>query len=340
MNRTISILVCVAVAAVWATPAAGDPLPGQILKFQQDPMNGTPISQSGITQKYWGHDELSTAWLRYVTDLDGSVRPFAYKGAFMADDFADRFDQPVVHVRWWGSYINNEIIQPVNKFLIAFESDVPAVPGAVSFSRPGQVLLSQVVRKGPLAPGSGTYTENRITVATPGGATEDLYEYNAELRLPFPERPHEVYWLKVVALVDVEPGVEPETAPVTQWGWHSRDWTKQDLLASTPADGVVPGEHIEGHLNGDNTLPVWHFQDDSVQGDIVISLPIDSANTAINQLEDTFVPQNYVDILDGPDGISQFSKDLAFELYTIPEPATMTLLALGGATALLRRRRR
>jgi len=340
VNRTISILVCVAAAAVWAAPAAGDPLAGQILKFQQLPMNGTEISVAGTAQKYWGHDELSTAWSRYtVNPKTGATEFIGYKGAFMADDFADRFRMPVVHVRWWGSYINNEIIQPVDKFLIAFESDVPKGPFSGDFSQPGEVLLSQVVKKGKLSPGSGTYTENRITVTSAAGATEDLYEYNAELALPFNQHPCDIYWLKIVALVDVDEDIVPGTDAVTEWGWHNRDWTKEDPLACTINDKVDPGEHVQGLLNGDTTLPIWHFQDDAVRGQIVIAAPVDPVDTAVDQLRDTFAAQYYKDILDGPDGISQYSKDLAFELYTIPEPATMLLLALGGATALVRRRR-
>ena len=30
-----------------------------------------------------------------------------YQGQYMADDFADHFTTPVVHVRWWGSYLQN-----------------------------------------------------------------------------------------------------------------------------------------------------------------------------------------------------------------------------------------
>ena len=37
----------------------------------------------------------------------------------------------------------------------------------------------------------------------------------------------------------------------------------------------------------------------------------------------------YISPLDGPDGIQNFSKDLAFELYTIPEPASLALMGLG-----------
>jgi hypothetical protein len=246
----------------------------------------------------------------------------------MADDFADKFSQPVVHVSWWGSYMNQTGTLPnrVQRFLISFETDVPST-GTGSFSRPGVPLLSQVVTKGPLAPLSGTFTE---TVQSPGGAplNEDLYKYNAELRLPFPEIADTVYWLKIVALVN--PAVE---GPI-QWGWHDRDYTQFDPLASSPPI-VNPGERNLGTA----TFPVWHFQDDAVSGNVVGLL---DPNQNVVQLDQSgYLPQNYLDNLDGPTGISQFSKDLAFELYTVPEPATAgTALMAIGTTTLLRRRRR
>ena len=118
-----------------------------MLKFSQQPMDATPIiGPNGTTQRYWGHDELSTAYgsaTRYGPD-DLTL------GNFMADDFADKFSSPVVHVKWWGSYLNNFIVPniPVNKFLISFESDIPAGPNN-PFSRPGEPLLNQIVRRGP-----------------------------------------------------------------------------------------------------------------------------------------------------------------------------------------------
>ncbi|HJS06283.1 MAG TPA: PEP-CTERM sorting domain-containing protein, partial [Pirellulales bacterium] len=55
-----------------------------------------------------------------------------------------------------------------------------------------------------------------------------------------------------------------------------------------------------------------------------------------------FQPTRYLPLADGPPGIGEFSKDLAFELYTVPEPATWALLMSGAASAgvLTWRRRR
>lgn len=328
--------------------AAADPLPGRdLLKFTQKPMIATPIpDNNGTVTTYMGHDELSTA---YGFAQPGAV-PQVYQGKFMADDFADNLSSPVVHVKWWGSYKNDFIHpqMPVNKFLISFESDVPQGPNN-PYSHPGTPLLNQVVTRGALAPGSGTFTEKVIRGPDPI-LNESLYEYNAELHLnlDFPEKKDTVYWLKIVAMVDALPNLpldpyNPQNSPVpvTQWGWHNRDYTLPNPLAS-PA--VLPGEQIVGQV-GINT-PVWHFQDDSVAGDVRI-LPTTAGGYLTPFIDQqNMLPQKYVDFADGPGvgnaaspPISAFSKDLAFEIYTVvPEPAGAVLLAMGMIGLALRRK--
>ncbi len=320
-------LLVLGVFLVTVAPVTATPLPGQILKFQQLPLDGATITNpDGTTAVYWGHDELSTAYGTY--SAGGPL--VGYQGNFMADDFADRLDTPVVHVRWWGSYLQQDPTQPVNEFLIAFESDIPDPDGPTGpeYSRPGAPLLTQIVKRvaaGPTPPGS--FEEKLVSSGNPG-QSEDLYEYNAELNLgkEFFQKPDTVYWLKIVALVDGGPNVDPASA--TQWGWHNRDYTVMDPLASVPPT-VVPGEHNPppGVVPGTN-IPVWHFQDDAVTGVLGITLN-PNAPLMPDIQQDVLGPTRYVDLLDGPDGISQYSKDLAFELYTVPEPTTVALLGLG-----------
>jgi hypothetical protein len=273
----------------------------------------------------------------------------------MADDFADKLSSPVLHVKWWGSYHRDVIdpASPVNKFLIAFESDVPApVPG---FSRPGQVLQSDVVNHSPVisGPGSGQFTEKLIR-GPDLILKESLYEYNAELHLnnAFFEQKDTVYWLKIAALVDV-PGTgfqqpynthnPPPT--MTQWGWHNRDYTISDPLASAL---VVPGETMS--INPTDGSPVWHFQDDAVTGDLRYIPSQGSAGIfqpAIN-MQPTFYLGNGIDGpsgIPGVVGIDSFSKDLAFQLFThnppiVPEPCTCLLLVCGVLGVALSNRRR
>jgi hypothetical protein len=332
--------------ALGAATLQADPLPGEVLKFSQRPMDDTKIpTPNGTVESFWGHDELSTAY-----SVFGAGGPAPYRGTFMADDFADKFSTPVVHVKWWGSYLNDITGQfPVDKFLISFESDVPEGPNN-PFSRPGTPLLNQIVRRlgpspAPVFPAPGTFTEKPISAGGPP-LNETLYEYNAELHLDkhFFQKPDEVYWLKIVALVDLPPGVpfpdpnQPSTI-IPRWGWHNRDYTIMDPLAST-APAVVPGEFgtTVGPVPGGFT--VWHFQDDAVTGDVVVNhlVPMGEVMPIIDQAN--YAPTHYLPGADGPPLIQRFSKDLAFELYTVPEPASCALIAIGVVVAIAQRRSR
>jgi hypothetical protein len=288
-------------------------------------MLATPIE--GVV--YFGHDELSTAYLDPATP-----NPF-YSGKFMADDFADKFNTPVTHVTWWGSYIHSQTqIGGVKRFLISFEKDVP-VSATNPFSHPGDPILSQVVTIAPPAalPPPGMFTETLVRGPDPL-LFESVYKYNAELAIPFPELADTVYWLKIVALVN------PQEDGFLQWGWHNRDYTIMDPLASKPPF-VVPGEHIDPPILPDGT-PIWHFQDDAVSGDIVITPPV-AGEIGPHLTQSGFDDQNYVPPYDGPSIIIEHSKDLAFQLHTrVPEPSSVVLLALGcaGLLGIAWRRRR
>jgi hypothetical protein len=296
----IAGLVLAASGSVWA-----DPLPGEKLKFQQLPLGGA------VSATVFGHDELSTATT--------TSAPGVYAGTFAADDFSDNVTSPIVHVQWWGSYIPNPNgtapANPVQQFLISFESDVPASSTAgPGFSTPGTVLSQQVVSLGALSPASGTFTETQQG----GSAAEPLFRYNAELTNPFPEVADTIYWLKIVALTNPNDNI--------QWGWHNRDYTTQDVLAAP----VSPGEVNLGSV----TNPIWHFQDDAVDGRLTY---IPSQNFLS---EAGFTPLYYNNTDDGfPAGAVTPSEDLAFGLYyNVPEPVGLPLLAT--SLFLLRRQRR
>jgi hypothetical protein len=334
-QRTIAFTAMLLANLFFAAASQADPLTGEVPKFDQRPMVNTAIAG----QIYFGHDEFSTA---YGVGTAASP-PLNYQGRFMADDFADKFNTPVVHLSWWGSYLNDTATAPqahVQKFLVAFESDIPS--GPAGFSQPGQVLDYDIVTLGALAPGSGTFTESQVRAPDPV-LGEALYKYNAELHLghEFQEKADTVYWLKITALVDVpQPLPSPIPPGVTQWGWHNRDYTVLDPLAST-APAVVPGEHLDGTIINQN---IYHFQDDAVQGDLRFTpgapAPNDIIQLGMTPANYLFVNSAGVGPIDGPPGIEQHSKDLAFTLYTrVPEPASCLLMTIGlAAIGTLRRR--
>jgi len=232
---------------------------------------------------------------------DGGLEFIGYKGCYAADDFADKVDTPVICIRWWGSYIGQQFpngipaMHAVPKFLIVFETDVPAttnMPG-----HPGTPILSQIVDRtaiGGLIP--GTFTEMPFAI----GGCEDTFQYEAKLKCPFEQESDTVYWIKIVALYDFGPEFShclqqnqipedglceflsnptnyqnffqfcpelynqyPLGLPV--WGWHNRDYTIKNTTAS---EAVFPGEVNLSSVTGNTD--VWHFQDDAVQGEVFV----------------------------------------------------------------------
>lgn len=343
--RLTALTTVLAWTALFAIEAGADPLTGRdILKFSQEPMLATKLpGPDGSAEIFNGHDELSTAW----SFFDAANSQFlGYEGEFMADDFADEFVSPVVHVKWWGSYLRGRpdtATDGVQQFLISFEKDIPATT-AGEFSRPGEPILNQVVRLDPdgvLTPGSGTYLEK---IAHPTSVDGPIYEYNAELHLgkEFFQEPDTVYWLKIVALVDIEPGDDPFSpeSDAIHWGWHNRDYTINDPLASIkPA--VDPGEHIQGVLPtpAGVDIPIWHFQDDAVNGFVQVTPSEMGGLKMPDVVQDVNGPKFYQPPDDGPSLIGQYSKDLAFQLFTVPEPGSL-FLALVGLLGIGHSRRR
>lgn len=303
----ITTITLLAVAGM-SSMASADPLPGEVLKFQQLPLDGP--NPNGVNVP--GTDVLSTAMAN--TSAPG------FSGTFAADDFSDKVTSNITHVQWWGSYLNVPAGQtnpnPVQHFLISFEADVPAGQNSAGgFSEPGTVLSQQVVTVtgSPLTSASGDFTETLQDPSSP----EPLYRYNAELANPFPEVANTIYWLKIVALNGPNDTV--------QWGWHNRDYGVQDLLAAP----VIPGE-----LNiGNATSPVWHFQDDAVSGSVTF-IPGQSL------LETGMSPLLYNTTTDGfAPGAAPPSEDLSFGLYySVPEPVTLPAVA-GGLLMIGRKRK-
>ena len=306
--------------------ATADPLPGEVLKFYQTPLNnGLPIYPPGsgpsagdVAAPFPGHDEISTATLNPSSGQ--------YSGQYMADDFSDNFDTPIVHVMWWGSYLNGSNLTGAGatKFLVTFETDVAAGDpnNQFPYSHPGTVISSQVVTLGALAPHSGTFTETLVPsgagigVVSPDGP---LYQYNAELAIPAPEHHGTVEWIKIVALKD-------DPAQQWLWGWHNRDYGIHDPLASPIP---VPGEFSFPTGLTFPPLTGWHFQDDAVSGPLTI-VP---GPGGLVPIQTDYAATSYIPAVDG----ISFSKDLAFALYTTntPEPSSAVLFVIGSVALVM-----
>jgi hypothetical protein len=184
-------------------------------------------------------------------------------------------------------------------------------------------------------PPSGMFSEKQIRGPDPL-LNEALYEYNAELAMPFEQMADEIYWLKIVALVD--PNVNPNPDVPIRWGWHNRDYTIKDPLVGNPGETLT---HISS-VTGTREIPVYHFQDDAVTGPVSVELLAATDEILVQQPyeEDVYHETYYISPYDGPPTIAEMSKDLAFNLYTVPEPSAILLLCVGLGCLIGRRTNR
>jgi hypothetical protein len=358
--RRLSLAVVCATLGSSAGLALGDPLPGEVLKFYQAPLNNAvPIYPPGsvptpldipASPKFPGHDELSTASL-------STAGQGVYTGTMMADDFGDTFTTPIVHVMFWGSYMNG--YNPLNtanggfvqRFLINFYTENPGSAANGLPSSPRTLYSSQIVTAtNVLTPGDGKFTETPVagTTGAPGTGDSSLYQYNAELRVPAPEPVQDILtggsgqvapgpvgtvdWISIVALT----GGSADGNPAIHWGWHDRDYGIFDPLA-IGANPTGPGENnLNPGLANPPGQPVWHFQDDAVSNNTFSFNP----TTTVSSVTGAYVPQLYIPGVDIA-ATQPYSKDLAFALYTtsVPEPASLGLMAIGALTVMRRRRR-
>ena len=254
----------------------------------------------------------------------------------IADDFRDRSPNPVLSVRWWGSYTgptfdNRPGIPPVpifgpgseDGYVISFFRDIPADPtGGAPFSRPGELLGTYVL---PLekvwideTPYIGWHDPNQ----PPTDPRLRIWEYKANLMdahldhasdlassMGFNQKPGEIYWISIMA--EVGHRLRLETTATGEVIWVSEDTGK-----FAEPNNLNP----EGHFWGWHTSP-RHFNDIATMGHLAMPG---------NQWEyfgwQPIQPRHGL-------------FDMAFELYTVPEPATFSLIACAVAMMFVARRK-
>jgi hypothetical protein len=167
---------------------------------------------------YYGWNEESTFW---------------DQGPTVADDWVCQTDDPVVGIRWWGSFLGWQSSEPPQlpaHFHILFWTDVPADPGdPSSFSHPGQVIHEiicfdyQVHFVGwDFDPKIGEYEACFLFEQTFLPA-EYFYQD------PTGGDPG-IYWVSISACYDLAP------PPPHPWGWKTRP---RDSTSPAPDDAVV-----------------------------------------------------------------------------------------------------
>jgi hypothetical protein len=208
---------------------------------------------------YYGWNEESTFW-----DL----------GPTVADDWVCQTEDPVVGIRWWGSFLDWRQAEPPelpSHFHILFWTDVPADPGDPgSFSHPGQVIHEIIC-----------YNYRFEFV----GWDYDpwLGEYEACFVFEQDFEPHEwfyqdpagdpaIYWVSISACYDLAP------PPPHPWGWKTRP---RDPESAAPDDAVVIWEPTMPVLGSAYVLGQPLFFPDGTSADVAFELIAEEQGSGI-----------------------------------------------------------
>ncbi|MGA1824844.1 MAG: hypothetical protein ACMUIP_09275 [bacterium] len=149
-----------------------------------------------------------------------NLQSLEMKEPWVADDWECRDPRPVTDVHFWGSYIDwerdneNPPSPPpeeidVDAFVIRFYADVPAEPGANSYSHPGEELYMMQIRE---------FKEDLYaSIPLPDGSGfEHKFYYSLDLPVPFEQEPGTIYWIAITAVYD-----DAGTIPPYPWGWET-----------------------------------------------------------------------------------------------------------------------
>ncbi len=319
MQRLMKL--CMASAAMLAVAGQADADQGTVLKWLQAPENQTGENVPSDVD-----------WRRLEQNPTVPTEP----NWVVADDF--RSDgRPILTVRWWGSYFpvtatgpnpNEPDFDPGSNqwkasfeegYILSFFSDKPADPSNNLPSRPDDLLGTYVapidkVRIQPALEPSG----NQMI----GWDGHPIWRYEANLQdthldhavpglsepISFNEREGVVYWLSVQA----------ENGAVI-----NPDWTITHLDPSVDPfpDTLVADDHFWGWHTSPST-----FNDEPSMNHLLMG--------GAGATGDWVYLRDQWRVVDRVHG----DYDMAFGLLTIPEPASLALLAIGALLVATRRR--
>jgi hypothetical protein len=248
-----------------------------------------------------GLDVLAGPWVPGGSDLP------SYYEKFLADDWLCTESGPVTDIHIWGSYNEDkQLVAPANAyFSIAIYDNVPA-DATVPYSRPGNVLWDGYMK----ATATRLYAQASEQFFDPNGQAilgpdTEVWQYNFQIPEAdaFHQTEGEIYWLGIHHSFDLNGDNTVSAADLTNFSAHS------------------PGTF------GWKTSGVQHFEDDAVYTDVYtfgVSPHVVPSGEVWSELRHPS---------------SGESLDLAFVITTVPEPASVLLLALGavGFVAMLRR---
>lgn len=217
--------------------------------------NGYTVPQAGdlLVQSRGDEDDNCSKWLQlpdcdFGLDLpsflveDGGGTNMYYR---LADDWLCD-GRPITAIRWWGSYIGNNLTErpspaPV-AFILRWYTNVPT-NGATSFAHPGGIIKEITV---PLASAgaatvpAGFVEESPYCLIVKGASlvTEQEFEYYLELKDPWVEKEGNLYWLNIEAVYNT-------SVSTNEWGWATS--SEYDKLSDAVVweQGMPPGKWTE-----------------------------------------------------------------------------------------------
>lgn len=160
------------------------------------------------------------------------------------DDWISLDGYPISGVRWWGSYIDNQLFSPDGFHINMYDNNDMGTPGDSTDDMPGVLQKFYWFSLG----------ETHETFLSQDAGGEDVYEYWVSLGNSWPDwfkqNLDERYWISIVA--DATDG-----DPSTIWGWHSSTGLEGFPGLSTAVTGFV----LDGSPRAEGDPAQWRHLD-------------------------------------------------------------------------------